>query len=351
MKITKLLRDHDFNKSLLIGYYGGGNFGDELLLEVLLNMFKKQGVTQLDVVYQEPQRYKTYHHDFGCQLVTMRDKFSFLRALLRSKNVVVGGGGMWGLDVNMHTLLLGIVLWVSRWVLGKNVFLLGVGYYQSTSWLGRVSAWLSAKAAHHIVVRDTESHENFAIFTHRVSLDKDIAWYTRQLDLSQYDPEADRLAADMALPESRSDRTLFITLRRFKPQYANDFTHVVEAFIAAHPKRHMVVALLEPRQVDPEGYALLSQWAKKYVQIHITDFAYNPLALLVFFQKNHKQLAFMGPQFHGLLVAHLAGVPYLPLVYDNKSRQLLEQVAAPENISIYDVTMQHLQQFAREAGR
>lgn len=42
MTLDELLKEHDFSDSLLLGYYGGGNFGDELLLEVLLNLFAEQ---------------------------------------------------------------------------------------------------------------------------------------------------------------------------------------------------------------------------------------------------------------------------------------------------------------------
>jgi len=350
MTIADVIKKRDLNKSLLIGYYGGGNFGDELLLEVLLNMLKKQNVHDIDVLYQAFDRYATYHHDFGCRLVAMSHKFELLKAILRNKQLVVGGGGLWGLDVNTSTFALGVVLWVSRWLLGKKIYLLGVGYYNSTSRFGHMSAWLAGKAANHIVVRDAESRGNFKKITSAVTLDKDIAWYTRDLNLDVYAADAKKLEARTSLPQQSGERALFITLRRFKPQYANDFTASVEELIAAAPHKKIIVALLEPRDVDPLGFDLITSWAAKYPQVQAIDFAYNPLTLLLFFKQHNKQLMFVGPQFHGILTAHLAGVPYMPLVYDNKTQELLNQVGVQASYSLYNLSADELQNYVLGEG-
>ena len=40
MSILQVLEKYNLDKSLIFGYYGGGNFGDELLLEVLQNLLR-----------------------------------------------------------------------------------------------------------------------------------------------------------------------------------------------------------------------------------------------------------------------------------------------------------------------
>jgi len=45
----------DLEHSFLVGYYGGGNYGDELLLEVILNVIEPKHYKGLSIAYQNPQ--------------------------------------------------------------------------------------------------------------------------------------------------------------------------------------------------------------------------------------------------------------------------------------------------------
>jgi polysaccharide pyruvyl transferase WcaK-like protein len=347
MSVPELLAKTDLDDSLILSYGGGGNYGDELLLEVLLNMLKKAGVKRVDIAYLRPERYTTYHHDFGYRIVDLWNRVQMLHSVFRNKNIIVGGGGLWGLDMNLSIFIMSLMLWCSRWLLGKKVYLLGVGYYNSTNKLGHAGAYLAAKAANVIVARDTETRRNFERFRKNVTQDHDMVWYSRQLDLSAYQPEAKKL--DQRLPITA--KTLFITLRRFDTKYQNDFKKIVEGCIAANPDRPIIVALLEPREVNPEDHAQMRRWAHARLNVRVIDFSFNPLALLLYFQRNHRRLVFIGPQFHGLLTAHLAEVPLFPLVYDNKSQALLEQIGHTPTVSIYNLKRQQLQAFIDEATR
>ena len=143
MNIEQILASGNLEKSVLIGYYGGGNYGDELLLEVLAARLRGEGVQNITITYQDLSLYKTYHRDFGYPLIQMGNKVAVLRTIVKNKTIIVGGGGLWGLDVNPNIFLLSLMLFASRWLLGKSVYLLGVGYYNSTNWYGRLSAWVA----------------------------------------------------------------------------------------------------------------------------------------------------------------------------------------------------------------
>jgi polysaccharide pyruvyl transferase WcaK-like protein len=345
MSVPELLQQTNLSRSLVLSYGGGGNYGDELLLEVFLNLLKQGGAKQVDIAYQNLVRYPTYHRDFGYRVVDLRSPSAMLGAIFRNKHIVVAGGGLWGLDMNRSIFIMSLMLWCSRWLLGKKVFLLGVGYYNSTTRMGHLAAFLAAKAATHIVARDDETARNFGRFSKRVSQDTDMAWHSRQLDLGAYQQEADALGSRLSV----KGKTIFMTLRRFRPEYKNEFTQRVGECIANNPGRQIIVALMEPREVDPEGYEQLTQWAKTYPHVRIIDFAFNPLALLLFFKRHRRQLLFIGPQFHGLVTAHLSRVPFFPLVYDNKSKELLRQLGHKQTVSIYDLTQPQLQAFINQA--
>jgi polysaccharide pyruvyl transferase WcaK-like protein len=312
----------NLEQSVLIGYYGGGNYGDELLLEVLMNLFAARKVKDLTITYQRPSRYTKFHHDFGYERIDMRDKRAVLGAIARNKNIIIGGGGLWGLDMNPNIFLLSCLLLFSKLVLRKKIYLLGVGFYNSTNWLGRLSAWLAAKSAFVIIARDEETLQNFSKYQFHTYFDKDIAWYSRRLpDLSE-DYRSDTANLDDKL--SVTKKTLFMSLRRFRPDQQNNYDTFVAEIIHTNPTRPIIVAIMEPKNVDPEGYKQLLEWQKMHSNLQVIDFSYNPIGLMQFFKENHERLALIAPQFHLIITAEIAGVPFLPMAYDNKVEQLFK---------------------------
>lgn len=345
--IADIFKQEDLERSVLIGYYGGGNYGDELLLEVLMNLFSKHDIRSLTVTYQHPERYSTYHHRFGYKRIDMTKKSTVVKSILQNKNIVIGGGGLWGLDVNPNIFLLSSLLFISRFLFRKRVYLLGVGYYNSTSTLGHISAWLAGKSANHIVARDQEALNNFKKVSKRVSLDVDLAWTIPTLNLKPYEQDFTVLNDTLQI----KGETLFITVRRFKAGQANGYVEHIETCLKNNQDKNIIVALMEPQEVDPEGYELISAWQQQYTNVQIIDFDYNPLALFLFFKKHNQELAYIGPQFHVILTAHLTGVPFLPLAYDNKVLELLKTITPAKPLSIGNFSQESLQTFINNPGR
>ncbi|HSX17223.1 MAG TPA: polysaccharide pyruvyl transferase family protein [Patescibacteria group bacterium] len=342
MTLPEFLQSRQLDSTLLLGFYGGGNYGDELLMEVLAGLLKKQGSTGVSIAFQHPETYKIFHHEFGYDRVNMHSRKAIIKAILGKKNIVVGGGGLWGLDANLNVLIMSIMLFLSRWLLGKKVYLLAIGYYNSSPRIGRLGAWFAGKAANTIIARDDETYQNFKRLNKHTEQDTDIAWYISQLDLESYKADAERLDSQVSI----QGKTIFITLRRFKEGYKNSLVEVVDSYLQQNTNRHIIVALMEPRHIDPQGYKLLEKWQHDYPNIQILDFAFNPLALFLFFRKHHNNLLFIGPQFHAILSAHLTGVPYLPLVYDNKVQNLLRSIApAAKPLSIQSLQATDIQRF------
>lgn len=342
MKITDILRPEIADQSLLIGYYGGGNYGDELLLEVIQNLSRQAGVRDMKIAYQYPENYAAYHHELGYPRLNMHSKFAVLRAVLGSKRIIIGGGGLWGLDFKFNVFLLSFLLGFSRLILRKKIYLIGVGYYNSTTRFGHLGAWLAGKGASVILARDQETFENFRRFNKHTQQDTDIAWYLRNIDTTIYQPEARALAKQISF----SGKTFFIALRRFQAKHQNDFVQEVEGYIANNPRQHFIVTLLEPDHVDPTQAELLDSWEQRYDNVQRLRGPYNPVALFLFFQKHRRELALIAPQFHAIITAHLNGVPFLPVVYDNKVAELLAYIGQAETIPIRSLDAAHLRRFA-----
>lgn len=345
MTIDTFLKNHNLDDSLLLGYYGGGNFGDELLLEVLQSRLAQQGVTRAEIAYMPYAPYKRFHHDFGYTHFRANSVIKLLGAIDRNRRIIVGGGGIWGLDAVLQVFLMSVALFIARWLFGKKVYLIGVGYYSSTNLLGHVSAFIAAISSTHIIGRDAETVMNFQRFTKRVSQDTDMAWYIRQLDLAPYTDALAKLEAELPIKQP----TLLITIRRFSERHQNNYSQLIEQTLAKFPNRQAIVMMLEPKNVDPQGYRTLQQWQARFQNIRIADFHFNPVAFYMFLQKYHRQLTMVSPQFHAILCAHLAGVPFLPLVYDNKSLHLLQSIGIQNTLSIYELGPEVIEQFVEAA--
>jgi polysaccharide pyruvyl transferase WcaK-like protein len=315
MTIQDFLSNNDLEHALILGYYGGGNFGDELLLEVLQNQFKSRGIERATFMYSNPERYSRYHHDFGYQSVT---KAQLPQALISAGSVTIGGGGLWGLDANLGTLFLGMLLFLAHFGLGKRVYLIGVGYYDSTNRLGRISAWLAAKAARLVIARDPESCANFSAAGAQAYLDDDIAFLVRDMNLSAYEVEAQRLADQLKIDSPAT----YVALRHFRAH--TGFDEAVQKTVQAHPHTRFIVSLLQPATQYPAGDLRL-RGLSRLPNVDYLNADVNPLALTLFFQQHSRLLTFITPQFHSLVVALIFDIPFAPIAYDNKVRQLLER--------------------------
>lgn len=348
MKLTDFLHNTNLDNSMLIGYYGGGNYGDELLLEVLNNMLAHKGVNDLTITYQRPETYRDMHHDFGFKLIDIYDRLAVIKHVLKSKNILIGGGGLWGVDMNFNTLLLSMFLFVSRWALRKKIYLLGVGYYGSTTKMGRLAAWLAGKAANVIIARDDESFNNFRRITKRVYQDTDIAWNIPGLDLTQYEEEAKHLQERLPV----GDRTLLLALRRPQAKRQGQdfvrFNKLIDWLVKSNPGQPVILVMLESEVKDKAMHEAARNWRRKHKHLRIIELPYNPLTLFLYIKQNSKRLGLIAPQLHLIMTAHLTGVPFLPMTYDNKVSQLLDQIGISKNkrLQLKNITGYELQEFA-----
>lgn len=339
VELTDFLDQTELNRSVLVGFYGGGNYGDEFLLEVLCNLLAERDVKPITIAYQNPDSFHIFHRDFGYKRVNMYNKVAVFKDILKNKNIIVGGGGLWGLNFNFNVLLLSLLLFISRRLLGKKIYMLGIGYYNSTPRIGRVGAWLAGKSANSILARDEETYSNFRKVNRHTVLSRDIALYTPQIDEELYTAEVKELDRQFKI----RGKTLFFTLRKLDGYY-----ELIGKCLEGIDKP-AIAGLMVPRKVRPDGYELLSTWQKHSDHLRIFDFNFNPLALFYFFRKHKKQLAFIGPQYHGIITAHLNDVPYLPIVYDNKVAEILKEFKDKRKpISAESLAIKDIQQFIKD---
>jgi polysaccharide pyruvyl transferase WcaK-like protein len=340
MTIQDFIKNTKLDNSILIGYYGGGNFGDELLLETLLNVFKKNNIKDIGVYYLNYVKYDNYHNRFdGYKIIT--NNIKFLYNLLKTKNLIIGGGGIWGLDFNKNVLILSIIIFLQRHVLRKKIYLLGVGYYNSTTKLGKFAAFLVAISSNIIIARDMETYLNFSKFSKKVSLDKDIVFNFAQVDDTLYESGVNALERIV----DPTKKNIFITLRRFSKNEDDNFREGIRTLIEKNTDKHIILLLLETKTIDMRDWLMFEQLAGEFGNIVLMDFDFNPMALLFLFRKYNKTSIVISPQLHGQMVAHLTNTPFLPISYDNKNTELFKLIGVSNFLDIHDVDYLKMQNF------
>ncbi|MBU4216804.1 polysaccharide pyruvyl transferase family protein [Candidatus Parcubacteria bacterium] len=342
MKIEEFLKNTNLDNSLLIGYYGGGNFGDELLLEVLLHFLKKGNFKDVKVMYLSYVSFDNYHKRVeGIKVVDIRSKLNFIYEFVKSRNIVIGGGGIWGLDFNRNVFVLSLLIFFARSIFLKKVYLVGIGYYKSTTRIGNLAAFLVGKSSNLIIARDAETFNNFKNICRETYLDQDIAFLLPGLSRDDYTDDLLKLENKFNI----NSKTVFITIRRFQKKHQNKYQKLIKELIKKNNGLYFVLMLLEAGSVYEDGIVAMNEIRNECHNVFIADYEYNPVALYYFFKKHRDDLLIISPQFHGQLVAHLAGVKFLPVGYDNKNFELFKILNVKKYYNINQLTLQDLQSF------
>ena len=341
MLIADFFSKINLDKTLLIGYYGGGNFGDELLLEVILNKLKENNRKDIDIRYVNSNEYRVFHHDFGYNVVSGENIISVLRSLLTRKHIIVGGGGFWGLDANRSVLLMCILLCISRFILFKKVHIIGVGYYSSTPKIGHVSAFLAAISANTLIVRDKESYHNFRRYKSNVFIDQDIAFQIDKKMIDGYKNDIVKLERLIKI----KDKTTYVSFRKFRGEM-DKYNQLLFDYIKSDTTSNYLVGILQPSKEYPDGIKkvniLSSQSNVKKMPEQV-----NPMALVGFMEKYSNKINIISPQFHIILTAILINIEYMPLIYDNKVYELLKTHNIYDAISLNELSINQLNEFIK----
>lgn len=335
MKIDEFFKKNNLDKSFIIGYYGDGNLGDELLLEVITNLLFDQSTFDVKILYSNPEDYNKFHRDFGYKIVNSKKGREMIIALLKSKNIIIGGGGLWGLDFNKNIFFLSVLLLFSK-LLGKNVYMIGIGYYNSVNFFGRISAFFAGLASKMIIVRDKESNNNFSFFKNKVDIDYDISFILKKISLNKY--YDDFLNFEKKL-ELDNKKIIFLSIRGNNKNYEKNIINLIENNT---DKNFLISSLVYYKRYKKNPFLF---FLEKYKNVKIIDYNFNPIFIYLLFFKNKNKFLSICPQYHGIALSYLSKIPFFPLSYDNKCSELLHCIGINSVIHINKVDIKELQNF------
>jgi len=81
------------NSYLLLGYYGFGNLGDELLLEACIKILNSKGISNENIIALSNNPEET-RKNFKIKSVNRWKFFEVVKAMRKSENLILGGGGL-----------------------------------------------------------------------------------------------------------------------------------------------------------------------------------------------------------------------------------------------------------------
>lgn len=156
-------------KALILGHYGGRNFGDELMLAGLVRLLRRKQPVAIriqtpDGSVSEGLRQLGVEQGYG------KSPAAILKGLFWADTVVLGGGtifhdaypderyrGYW-----RNLLLLSLIFALAR-ILGRHVSLAGIGVGPLRRWRTKAFTTLLKWSAHDISVRDRQSADDLAL--------------------------------------------------------------------------------------------------------------------------------------------------------------------------------------------
>ena len=144
------------HSSLLLGYYGFGNLGDELLLQACIKILNERGVENENIIVlsNNPEETKK---NFNVASVNRWKIFEIVKTMRKCENLILGGGGLFQDSTSLKSCVYywGVVRLAK--FLGLNIFALGQSIGPLNSRLSKFLTRNALIACEKVQVRDENS--------------------------------------------------------------------------------------------------------------------------------------------------------------------------------------------------
>lgn len=296
---------------IIVGAYGQGNLGDELLLRRCLSFFPKEACI---VLSSDPHRTTAEH---GVPAMHVRSNPArLLWRILRARGVLIGGGDQWKqlksatgrkpLSLLIHVLCLALFCRC----IGRRIVCVGGGIGTLTAPGARHLARWSIRLLNDVTLRDAHSASLAREWR------KGDAHLTADLAFLQLPPQYDGREKSLGIaPALELDRPSV---------FPHFISHLAQA--AAVVQEHGEDVLLLPfqrggrAQDDVAVCHMLAAHAQSALKMDESLSAYNA-------DDRWRRLGTLwGCRLHSLILSTMHGVPFIALVYDEKVRNFLREV-------------------------
>jgi polysaccharide pyruvyl transferase WcaK-like protein len=142
---------------VIVGNYGGGNLGDEVMLDMLIKIIQeKLAKVKVIVPSRRPDVIRKLHSSTAIYPVNIKE--GILRALT-SDILLVGGGTIFSDVSGSGIFIITLIAIIRKIVLKKQTYFYGIGYSSSTPNLLSKFAKIALKVSDGVYVRDSISFD------------------------------------------------------------------------------------------------------------------------------------------------------------------------------------------------
>ena len=317
---------------IVTGYYGHGNFGDELLLEETLRIL--QGLPFRVSVQVVSGRPNETARRFDVPVVPARGLWRRVMTVARADMVLVGGGSLLKDSsirggLSLGAALIDVVLGI---MFGRTCLMFGVGIGRIRHRRGRFFLKVLLNRLQLVVVRDGASRKQLAdlgVKDSILQLGADLVYSSLAKGTTHRD-DASSVRVGVSLPGSDlywAELESGLSVERL-------LAAIAIAVETTFHDRHITVVLASLHEGEElSDSSILDDLEVMFTEVDQVvrcDFSRSRLRkVLEEFQSFDIMIAM---RFHAVVVASLANVPFLPLVWDEKVRHLCFELGVIDGI-------------------
>lgn len=308
-------------KVVLVGYYGAGNIGDELLLYGSIKILKEAwSILDEDICILSQDPHQTKEDYPRCESVNKFHIFDVLRVLWVADSVIYGGGSIFQ-DVSSFRSLVyyALICFISK-VFCKKVILLGQGIGPFRSRMSEIIAKWCFRISDLLIVRDQTQNQPICDRWELkgVHYASDMVWSVSVADYISQTPI-----------EDKELQGVVISLRPHSDLGDQAIENLANFFNQTYSKKRIYLLAMQRRDIE----ILLILKEKLIHQDTSVLFFKTVRELLQSIDLFSKVEAAYCMRYHAVLISQLLEIPVVGISYDPKVQGLCLESNVP-NITI-----------------
>ncbi|MFX1538024.1 MAG: polysaccharide pyruvyl transferase family protein [Promethearchaeota archaeon] len=327
---------------VIIGNYGSGNVGDEAMLQVLVELISKR-FSNVRIIVPSRQPINLGNFIFCKNFYPVNTIKGIYKALF-SDVLILGPGTLFSKHAGGGIYVASLVA-ILRKAIGKKLYLYGIGYSSTTSFLLKILSRIIFKLSDEIYVRDRLSLEKIR---HGVQTEHTLSHLSLVPEPALFLKAASSVPQCVKNIKNRKQGPLIGISLSYVPQYADMIADSIAEFVTQLCYRYNVSVcfltfhpMLVSRKIksDTELGAAIKEQLPPKIRSNIFVLPYFPPDITLRIIRELDFLVCM--RYHSLVFAYKERKPFVAISFEDKQRSFLEEYGG-ESIDLENLTAKEL---------
>ncbi len=295
-------------KICLIGYYGAGNLGDDLLLKATIQLLNVIDNFNIFILGHNKLNLQNTYSETQFSILSKFSLIDIFKAFYYCQVFIFGGGSLFQDASSLKSLIYYCFLAFSIKLTGKKLILLAQGIGPLKSPLAKILTRWVYQIADSVSLRDIESYNWAKQFNSKVILSADLAWILENDNNTKLNNSEKQITISLRSDHSSKeliDNLILAIENNFKNHTVNLIAFQNSDLVALK----QLNSLLNEKQIPNKIYSNLTE-SQCRALFHQSEFAY----LM---------------RFHAILLSTQANCYCLGLAYDPKVKALCQEAELP----------------------